>query len=323
MKDKTLVLCIVFCFLSLLLTAIPKTQAYTLSTTYTVQVHVDGTASWKIEQSAYLETQADETSFELLIDKAMNYFDQFAANVSAIIDQASARTGRFMTPENITVGGNVTESGVGAYGFIDYSFNWTNFAPVEDKNIAIGDSFSNESFLFGDGNLSIVLPTGYIVKNCSPPPDHELNGLLEWNSVSDLQIDQPAILLTLGPAKGQTSFLQASPILFEIMLPLIGAVLASALVVNARRKKKEHTNETLSSEAIKEGGDTERILALLKKEGGQMLQSKITDQLRFSKAKTSRILGDMESKGFVIRHKTGRDKVVSLQNNLKKTKKPD
>lgn len=401
MRDLTLVVCAVFCFLTLSLTAVPRTQAYTLSTTYTIEVHPDGTASWAIEQSAYLETQADETSFELLISRAMEYFDQFAANVSTIIDQAYARTGRFMTAENITVGGNVTESGVGAYGYLDYSFNWTNFAPVEDKNIAIGDVFSNGTFLFGDGELSIVLPAGYIVKSCSPAPDYETNGLLEWNSVNNLQDGQPTILLSGTPpaivvsspenktysvnhvsltftTSEQTSwegysldgagnvtitgnttlinlsdashtivvyanetlgnigisntisftvhvtegtiFIPGYPLLFEVMLPLIGAFLASALVLQSRKKKKEQTKETFPSEAIKEGGDTERILALLKKEGGQMLQSKVTDQLRFSKAKTSRILGDMESKGFVKRQKSGRDKVVSLQKNQKKAK---
>jgi uncharacterized membrane protein len=59
---------------------------------------------------------------------------------------------------------------------------------------------------------------------------------------------------------------------------------------------------------------------LLKKAGGQVLQSKATGQLKFSKAKTSRILGEMESKGFIKRQKSGRDKVVSLQ---KETEKPE
>jgi len=317
MKDITPILCAVFCVMTIVLATVPRTQAYTLQTTYTVKIREDGTASWTIEQSAYLETDVDQASFEQLISQAMVYIDQFTSNVSMIINQAHARTGRFMTAENITVGGNVTESDVGAYGFLDYSFDWTNFASVENTNIAIGDGFSNESFIFGDGGLSIILPAGYSVKSCSPSPDYESNGLLEWNSVNDLQNGQPTILLA---ANEGTGFLPASPVLLEVMIPLISAVLASALVLRARKKKKEPTPETFPNEANKEGGDTERILALLEKEGGQTLQSKITDQLKFSKAKTSRILGDMESKGFIKRHKSGRDKVVSLQKEPEKAK---
>lgn len=47
---------------------------------------------------------------------------------------------------------------------------------------------------------------------------------------------------------------------------------------------------------------------------------RIARALKFSKAKTSRILGDMESKGFIKRHKSGRDKVVSLQKEPEKAR---
>ena len=152
MKDITLILCAVFCVMTIVLAAVPRTQAYTLRTTYTVKIHEDGTASWAIEQSAYLETDADQTNFEQLLSRAMVYIDQFASNVSTLINQAHGRTGRFMTAENIAVGGNVTESVVGAYGFLEYSFDWTNFATVGSTNVAIGDAFSNESFILSTGS---------------------------------------------------------------------------------------------------------------------------------------------------------------------------
>jgi|GEM_PF-993426 len=316
MKDIRLIVCAVFCVMTMLLTAVPRTQAYTLQTKYTVEIHEDGTASWVIEQSAYLETDTDQASFEQLINQAMEYISQFQSNVSTIIGQAHLGTGRFMTAENITVGG--TESGVGAYGFLDYSFDWTNFALVENTNITIGDAFSNESFMFGDGELSILLPTGYIVKSCSPSPDQNLNDLLEWNSVGDFQDGQPTIQLSQGTTNGiivSSSFL----LLLEVTLPVIGAILASMLVLRARRKR-EIILESSAIKAIKEGDNSERIIALLRKEGGQILQSKITEQLKFSKAKTSKILGEMENKEIIKRHKSGRDKIVFLQKEPEKTK---
>jgi hypothetical protein len=222
-----------------------------------------------------------------------------------------------MTAEHIAVGGNITKSDIGAYGFLKYSFDWTSFATVENAKITIGDAFSNESFIFGNGGLSILLPTGYNVKSYSPSPDYDSNSLLKWNNVSDLRNGQPAILLSR--AEG-ISFLQAPPVIFGVLLTITGAVLASVMALRIRKRKKESTLDTIPDEPIKKVGDIERILTLLKKEGGQALQSRITEQLKFSKAKTSRILGDMENKRIVKRHKNGRDKVVSIQRETEKAR---
>jgi len=295
------------------LIAVPETQAYALKTTYTVVIHADGTASWTIEQSAYLETESDQASFFQLINRAMTYIDQFTSNVSAIIDHAYDITGRFMMAENISIGGNV--SGVGAYGFLDYRFDWTNFAIVANTSIALGDAFSNDTFMLGDGGLSIILPTGYRVKSCSPTPDHESNSMLEWDTISDFEDGQPAIAATEG-----NSLFPFFPVLLGITTITICAVLASLLILRVKNRKKESTPQTSPDEITWKQDDTQRILAQLKKEGGQVLQSKITEQLKFSKAKTSKILGEMESKGIIKRHKRGRDKVVSLQEEKEKTK---
>jgi uncharacterized membrane protein len=400
MKDIRILLFSVLCFTMTVWALVPKTQAYTLKTMYSVEIHEDGTASWMIAQSAYLQTSDDQTSFKQLINRAMVYIDQFASNVSAIINQAYSRTGRFMTAEHITVGGNVTESDVGAYGFLTYSFDWTNFASAGNTNIAIGDAFSNESFMFGQGEFSILLPTGYHVESCSPPPDYSSNDLLGWSAVSDFRDGQPAILLSKAPpvivvlspenktysvnnvslnftVSGQvsweeysldgsgnvtiagnttltnlsdgshtltvycndtvgnmgcspvvlftvaategTDFLSAFPVLLDVLLAITGAVLASVLVLRVRKKKGESTLKTVCDEIVKEVGDRERILALLKNGGGQALQSRITEQLKFSKAKTSRILADMEDKGIIKRYKRGREKVVSIRNGTEKT----
>jgi predicted transcriptional regulator len=300
--------------------AVPKTQAYALKITYTIGIHEDGTASWVIEVSTYLQTEDDQTSFRQLITRAITYIDQFASNVTTIVNQAQNMTGRFMMAERIATGGNVTKSDVGAYGFLRYSFDWTNFAVVENTKITIGDAFSNESFIFRDGGLSVLLPTGYEVKSCSPSPDYDLNNLLKWNAVSSLRDGQPTILLSRTEG---TSFLPAFPVLFDLLLTITGAVLASIVVLRIRKKKKESTPIAIPDEAIKEAGDVERILAVLEKGGGQVLQSKITEQLKFSKAKTSRILGDMENKGIIERHKSGRNKVVSPTKRTRQGKRLD
>lgn len=317
MKRIGLLLFTVLCVTMTVLAFAPEVQAYTLKTTYNVEIHEDGSASWVIGQSAYLQTADDETSFKQLISRAIVYIDQFASEVSTIINQAHDSTGRFMTAEHITVGGNVTESNVGAYGFLEYSFDWTNFAVVGSTKMTIGDAFSNKSFTFGGGGLSILLPTGYTVKSCAPSPDHNSDNFLEWNTVLDLPDGQPLILLSKAEGMG---LLPAFPVLFGALLVITGAVLSSVLILRVRKKRSERAPGTIVDETVREVEDSERILALLKSGGGQALQSKITEQLKCSKAKTSRILGDMENKGIIKRYKSGRDKVVSIRRETEKTR---
>jgi uncharacterized membrane protein len=317
MKSTIPVLCCVFCAAIIVMALVAKTQAYALKVAYTVEIHENGTASWTIQQNAYLQTEDDTTNFKQLISRAITYIDQFSSEVAVIINQAYSITGRLMTAEHIAVGGNITESQVGAYGFLVYSFDWTNFASAGSTNITIGDVFSNESFIFGPGGLSILLPPGYDVKSCSPSPDYSSNNSLKWNMTSTLRNGQPTILLSRADG---TTFLPSFPYLLEALLTIVVAILASMLVLRIRKRKRQSISETIPDEAINEMGSTERILALLRKGGGKVLQSKITEQLRYSKAKTSRILRDMEGKGIIKRHKSGRNKVVSLQEEPEKAR---
>jgi uncharacterized membrane protein len=58
--------------------------------------------------------------------------------------------------------------------------------------------------------------------------------------------------------------------------------------------------------------DEEKAVKLIKSSGGSLRQSAITDQLGFSKAKTSQLLTVLEQKGVIRRYKRGRDKIVVL-----------
>jgi uncharacterized membrane protein len=200
---------------------------------------------------------------------------------------------------------------------LKYGFDWTNFAVIDNETITIGDTLSNESFMFGDGALSIIVPTAYYIKSCLPPPDHSAGNVLKWNTINSLGYSEPAILLSKEEAN---SFIPELPILLEVTVTIAGAILSSILVLKIRKRKKENTLETTPAEASEEMDDTEKIITLIKKAGGQVLQSKITEQLRCSKAKTSKILADMENKGMIERFKKGRDKVVSLRKETERAK---
>ena len=63
--------------------------------------------------------------------------------------------------------------------------------------------------------------------------------------------------------------------------------------------------------------EEDKVLKLLKSFGGSMRQSEITEQSRFSKAKTSQLLAALEKKGSITRYKSGRDKIVTLKERVK------
>jgi uncharacterized membrane protein len=67
--------------------------------------------------------------------------------------------------------------------------------------------------------------------------------------------------------------------------------------------------------------DEQKVTAMLQRTGGSTLQSNITREFGFSKAKTSQLLDPMEKKGTVTRQKKGREKIVTLKQQDKKPQK--
>jgi len=63
--------------------------------------------------------------------------------------------------------------------------------------------------------------------------------------------------------------------------------------------------------------EEDKVIKILKSSGGNMRQSAIAEQCRFSKAKTSQLLANLEKKGNIIRYKKGRDKIVNLTERVK------
>ena len=100
---------------------------------------------------------------------------------------------------------------------------------------------------------------------------------------------------------------------------LLASILAAAVIaavvagwfffVNRRNKGKETTVTAPLNLAETE---EEKVLRVLRSNGGSAYQSAITEQCRFSKAKTSQLLTALERKGMVRRYKKGRDKIVNL-----------
>lgn len=82
----------------------------------------------------------------------------------------------------------------------------------------------------------------------------------------------------------------------------------------AFKHRKTNAPSTILSDKSPLLSEEDKVMKLLKSSGGSMRQSKITEQCRFSKAKTSQLLAVLEKKGSITRYKNGRDKIVTLNN---------
>jgi uncharacterized membrane protein len=66
---------------------------------------------------------------------------------------------------------------------------------------------------------------------------------------------------------------------------------------------------------MKVESDQDKILQLLQFSGGNLKQSEVCNKLRFSRAKTSLLLTEMEKNSLVKRYKKGKNKIIfSVEN---------
>jgi len=83
-------------------------------------------------------------------------------------------------------------------------------------------------------------------------------------------------------------------------------------VLRRRNRKTRKTEVSPTENPLMLETEEEKVIKLLESKGGRMFQSAITNDLRFSRAKTSLLLSTLERKGIIKRFKRGRDKIVTL-----------
>lgn len=273
---------------------------------YIIEVHVDGSATWTIEHSFLLETEQDEILFSQYSN--LTYFSHFQRSVEEVLNLARNVTGREnMNVENFEMVINVFDS----YKIVKYKFDWVEFAESDGALIKIGDVFQVDGlFLLGDGRLSIVYPSGYLVKTVHPKPNIFAGQTLTWYAVTDVETAELNVVFE-GETGSVVDALMKNAYLIIGLITFFGGVSASLLFFfKFRKKKKEVTYGPFVIPKIE--SDEERVIAVLRDAGGYTYQSTIADKCGFSRSKISKLLRVMEENGIIRRHKKGREKVVML-----------
>ena len=283
-------------------------------TTYKIHLHADGSVTWVIERRALLETENDVVTF--FQEGSSSKFEEFKENVTLLVNEAWLRgTGRNMAAANFSMDAGIYHTAAGAYGVIKYYFDWIGFAEAKEDRIEMGDVFNGEYVdLHQDDVLIIEYPVGYAIaaeSTTTPDITKERDRTLVWYGPEDFGDREPKATF-----KKMTSHI--IEVAQEYLLAIVGTIMlvgigASLWFFRLRRREEKKVGEPLAKIAIETEDEEGKIVTLLRTAGGRLPQSTVTQQLGFSKSKTSKILRNLENKGIVRREMIGkRRKMVIL-----------
>lgn len=275
---------------------------------YTMEVYVDGSTTWVIEHRFLSETEYQRYS-------NLTYFiDDFVKNVTALVNMAGDKTERDMYVTNFKMVVSPFDR------FVKYQFDWIGFAEVGASWIRMGDVFEVEGiFLYGEGILSITYSSEYVAESVSPKPSVESDGALIWFDVANFTTVKPEIFLKKRTLSIMDVLKENAPAIISLVV-IVGSVSVSLWFLKFRKKKA--VSPPVAIPPIFPGiqDDEQKVVNLLRAAGGSMYQSTIADQCGFSRSKISKLLKIMEEKSKIRREKKGREKVVTLLEELKDTR---
>jgi len=202
----------------------------------------------------------------------------------------------------------------------EYSFLWQNFSEIQENQIIFGDVFQTNNFfnqLYGYAALQISYPTTYNFKSATPPPYKTDNSAktIEYARTQDFLNNQVNIILTNTQPVENNNQNNWQQYIIVASIIIAATIISTALFTFKRRKNKIKTQILTPNHILQTEED--KILKLLRSSGGNLRQSIIVYQTRFSKAKTSQLLKNLENNGKITRYKEGRDKIVTLNETEK------
>jgi len=314
-----------------------------------VSLHADGNATWRVTYRMRLTTENETDAFEDLAADVRRspaeYTSGFERQMGATALAAENATGREMRVTNVTIDAE-TRQLPQSYGVITYRFTWTNFAAVDGPRLRAGDALS-QLFLDAETTLLVEWPEAYHATTIDPQPTDERENAAVWEGPLEFTAGQPTLLVTTAStSSGQPTSSGPSPALLVggalVLIACIGGalylhrrtdVVGTASVDSEGRPagtdagtiEDEPTTEEASTEAKESTGteesteppeellsNEERVLRLVETHGGRMKQQQVVQELGWTDAKTSQVIGYLREAGDIETFRIGRENVVRL-----------
>lgn len=278
------------------------------SITYTITVQEDGTGIWHVEYRTLLASDEEIKVFENYAENVSTlYLPQFQDLMQRSAAQAAAATSRKMEITDFSGDAVIQTSPTGRYGVVFYSFSWKGFAKTGDE-LTIGDALAGGLYLAKDHTLIIQYPAGYSVILAEPAPDQVRDGLI-WYGQRSFGAGEPRLVF-------ERSGFSWLPVLLGSVLIII--VIAGLFLIVKKRRSSEpaepdepdDTADLLSEEEMV--SLEERILQMIKANGGEQYQSEIVKNLGLPKSTVSASLNDLHQRGVIQKVKKGRENLIRL-----------
>jgi hypothetical protein len=305
------------------------------------QIRLDSDA----DRQAFEEIQSELASNESA------YLGPFRERMNRTVAAAESATEREMTASGFAVSTDRDSQLQAEFGHVRYRFEWGGFAVVDDGTIRTGDAVDS-LFLDDSESLVFQWPDGYGVASSEPDPERVENNSIVWQGQIDFEAGQPRVVLSTdaddgagdgrsdpedlsgdgdggtddggtddggtddgGADDGGSSSMSVMPMLGIVGLVLVAGAGVAVLVTNRGEDgSKEDEAATDPADTPPEDllSNEERVLQLLQKNGGRVKQKQVAEQLDWTAAKTSQVVGDLRDDDEVDSFRLGRENVLTL-----------
>ena len=305
------------------------------------QIRLDSDA----DRQAFEEIQSELASNESA------YLGPFRERMNRTVAAAESATDREMTASGFAVSTDRDSQLQAEFGHVRYRFEWGGFAVVDDGTIRTGDAVDS-LFLDDSESLVFQWPDGYGVASSEPDPERVENNSIVWQGQIDFEAGQPRVVLSTdaddgagdggsdpedlsgdgdggtddggtddggtddgGADDGGSSSMSVMPMLGIVGLVLVAGAGVAVLVTNRGEDgSKEDEAATDPADTPPEDllSNEERVLQLLQKNGGRVKQKQVAEQLDWTAAKTSQVVGGLRDDDEVDSFRLGRENVLTL-----------
>lgn len=319
------------------------------STRFEITVYEDGTAQWTFTHRQQLADSEEQDQFEAFAaefeSEETEVYERFTTQAEALTERGAEMTDREMEAREFTRSAQV-EEGLNPTGVVTMSFTWDGFATVEDGSVIVGDVFG-DLYITSDQTI-LFRPGGNLVFQDVSPDDAVYNtddleaaNTVRWNGEREFISGHPRVVFDDPTVAEGSSDEPLSAVLdagsgFLWLLMILGLVIAIGSAVLWYRRTADESDpasppsaqpteragvkapsdtadesESLSDEELLT--DDDRVVKLIRENGGRMKQVKIVEETGWSKSKVSMLLSDMEEEGTISKLRVGRENIISLE----------
>lgn len=278
-----------------------------------------GDATVSTEYRIALDTSAERDAFDELADEIeaneSTYLDLYETRFGPVVEEAAELTTREMEMTDLSVSTDTRTTVDRQYGVVTFSFTWTEFAVVDGDELIAGDALAG-LFLNEDTHLVIEWPDDFTLVEAVPTPGSSTDRSVSWTGPLEFGDGEPQVTVSsaddvapIDDDDGVSMLLLAAAAILVVVLSAGGWWFYRRQNGVSDTQVVDTTDPSNSGELL---SNEERVLQLVRERGGRMKQKEVADELDWTAAKTSKVVGNLRDEGDLEAFRLGRENVIRL-----------